>query len=140
MFLTPQDYLSLLYGYSPTLDHQYTKKLVHQTWKQAHFLVLDTTHHQRTSRPDRFELSDLCTNKIMERGLFQQIKKLISKIMYFQIKAEKLLANFDIQKLVFCLWRIGSLRNKGNFLNNSNFCSNFYRRVQKLTHYREDIL
>ena len=101
--MTPQDYLSLLYGYSPTLDHQYTqKKLVHQTWKQAHFLVLDTTHHQKTSRPDRFELSDLCTNKIMEKeDLFQLIKKMISQIMYFQIKTEKLLANFDIQKLFF---------------------------------------
>lgn len=46
----------------------------------------------------------------MEReDLFQLIKKLISKIMYFQIKTEKLLANFDIQKLSF--EKIGSLKN-----------------------------
>ena len=94
--MTPQDYLSLLYGYSSTLDHQYTKKkLVHQTWKQAHFLVLDTTHHQRTSRPDRFELSDLCTNKNNgKRGPFSTDQETDIKNYVFPNKDRKIVSQF----------------------------------------------
>ena len=78
------------------------KKLVHQTWKQAHFLVLDTTHHQRTSRPDRFELSDLCTNKNNgKRGPFSTDQETDIKNYVFPNKDRKIVSQFSHSKVVF---------------------------------------